>query len=316
MTATPSKLQAHTQPPPPVQGVFVLPPRQGRHSLLGIESAFASLRSQHSQFAFEIYGQDGLISYFVRAHNYPALAGILAACYPQAQLATPEDYRGHDGAVAVDWLHTSPNEALYLLPLHLKREPYLPLRFYTDQSLAKGETDPLASVLGYLSAASMDGRRIGARLLVKPAPSKWAQNWQRQLQQRKDRQDLTVQPTQQPQQQRRSTTSSNSQNESADVIPGISTPTILGIAAVGALGYLGYQLYENGYLAELIAAGVALPVLATGAYIGYRKLFKKGLRPSLLRRGDGGCQAWRPRLSTSNSNSFPCCRSASARTQP
>ena len=171
MTATSSKLRAHTQPPPPVQGVFVLPPRQGRHSLLGIESAFASLRSQHSQFAFEIYGQDGLISYFVRAHNYPALSGILAACYPQAQLATPEDYRGHDGAVAVDWLHTSPNEALYLLPLHLKREPYLPLRFYTDQSLAKGETDPLASVLGYLSAASMDGRRIGARLLVKPAPS-------------------------------------------------------------------------------------------------------------------------------------------------
>ena len=52
MTATPSKLRAHTQPPPPVQGVFVLPPRQGRHSLLGIESAFASLRSQHSQFAF------------------------------------------------------------------------------------------------------------------------------------------------------------------------------------------------------------------------------------------------------------------------
>ena len=260
--------------PPPVQGVFVLPPRQGRHSLLGIESAFASLRSQHSQFAFEIYGQDGLISYFVRAHNYPALAGILAACYPQAQLATPEDYRGHDGAVAVDWLHTSPNEALYLLPLHLKREPYLPLRFYTDQSLAKGETDPLASVLGYLSVASMDGRRIGARLLVKPAPSKWAQNWQRQLQQRKDRQDLTVQPTQQPQQQRRSTTSSNSPHESADLIPGVSTPMILGIAAVGALGYLGYQLYENGYTTELIAAGAVLPFLATGAYIGYRKLFK------------------------------------------
>ena len=47
------------------------------------------------------------------------------------------------------------------------------------------------------------------------------------------------------------------------------------VAAVAALGYLGYQLYENGYLAELIAAGAVLPFLATGAFIGYRKLFKK-----------------------------------------
>ena len=261
-------------PPPPVQGVFVLPPRQGRHSLLGIESAFASLRSQHSQFAFEIYGQDGLISYFVRAHNYPALAGILAACYPQAQLSDPQEYRGHDGTVSPDWLQTTPEEALYLLPLHLKREPYLPLRFYTDQSLARGETDPLASVLGYLSAASMDGRRIGARLLVQPASSKWSENWQRQLQQRKDRQDLTVAPAQQTQ-QRRATTNNSAQQESADLIPGLPTPLILGIAAAGALGYLGYQLHQSGHTAELIAAGATLPFLAAGGYIGYRKLFKR-----------------------------------------
>ena len=260
--------------PPPVQGVFVLPPRQGRHSLLGIESAFASLRSQHSQFAFEIYGQDGLISYFVRAHNYPALAGILAACYPQAQLADPQEYRGHDGNISPDWLQTAPEEALYMLPLHLKREPYLPLRFYTDQSLARGETDPLASVLGYLSAASMDGRRIGARLLVQPASSKWSQPWQRQLQQRKDRQDLTVNTSTQQSQQRRPS-NSNTPQESAELVPGLPTPLILGIAAIGALGYAGYMLYEANQLPWLIAAGAALPLLAGGGFIGYRKLFKQ-----------------------------------------
>ena len=258
---------------PPTHGVYVMPPRQGRSSLLGIESAFASLRSPSAQFSFEIYGQDRLISYFVRAQQYPALSGILAACYPQAQLADPQEYRPRNDRSSTDWIDTNAQESLYVLPLYLRHEPYLPLRFYTDQSLARGETDPLASVLGYLSAASAGGLRIGARLLIQPASTKWAHPWQRQLQQRRDRQDLTTpMPT-----QTRATQSTNryGETQSADLIPGIPTPLILGLGAVGALGYLGYQLYETGHTAELIAAAATLPFLAAGGYVGYRKLFKK-----------------------------------------
>ena len=92
--------------------------------------------------------------------------------YPQAQLADPQEYRARDKRTPAR-VCSGPDEALYVLPLHLKHDPYLPLKFYTDQSLARGETDPLASMLGYLRTVSMEGRRIGATLLVNPAPGEW-----------------------------------------------------------------------------------------------------------------------------------------------
>ena len=260
------------QPMPQVQGVYVMPPRQGRHSLLGIESAFASLRSRASQFSFEIFGYDGLVSYFVRAHNYPALTGILAACYPQAQLADPKEYRASDPQSSLDWLELQPEEALYALPLHLKHDPFLPLRFYTDQSLARGETDPLASVLGYLSAASTDGRRIGARLLVTPAPSKWSKPWQRRLQQRKDKQDVNINQITNRQQ---TTISNTSRSEVAGDFANLSPGTMLAIVAAIPIGYFAYELYSQGKLIPMVGMLAGTALTATAGYVAYRKLFSK-----------------------------------------
>ena len=255
--------------PSPTQGFYLIPPRQGRTSLLGMEGAFASLRSRSAEFSFEIFGTEGLVSYFVRAQNYPALSGILSSCYPQAQLADPREYRGRDDNVSRDWLRTNPNEALYVLPMHLRREPYLPLRFYTDQSLARGETDPLASVLGYLSAASAAGRRVGARLLIKPAPAGWSRPWQRQLQRRKDRQDLAPATSQQTTR----TTPSRPDTSGFDPLAGASPAMMFAFAALAAAAYGGYYLYEREMMATLVALGAGVPLLG-GGYLAYRQIFK------------------------------------------
>ena len=254
---------------PDVKSIYVLPPRQGRQSLLGIESAFASLRAQHSQFSFEIYGEDGLISYLARAQKYPALDGIMAACYPQAQLTDPHEYMSDCPRPSDDWLHLQPDEALYVLPMHLQLDPYLPLRYYTDQSLTRGETDPLASVLGYLSTASADGRRLGSRLLIHPAKSKWANAYQRQIQQRNDRQDLA--PTPQPASR---SSSRPSEENAADLIPGVPNGLLMGLICAIPVGYLGYKLYTDDMIGYLIALLVGVPLLAGAGYYGYRKLFR------------------------------------------
>ena len=256
-----------------VQSAYMLPPRQGRYSLLGIEGAFASLRSKNSEFSFEIYAEDSLISYLSRASHYPALSGILAACYPQAQLAEPDEYMAENPRASNDWLHTLPNEALYALPMHLRHSPFLPLRYYTDQSLGRGETDPLASVLGYLSAASTDGCRLGARLLIHPANPQWADSYQRQLQQRLDKEDIAA-PA--PKQQARPPGPSTT----ADLVPGIPNGVIAPFLAMVPLTYFAYTLYESEMFAELAALAIGAPILGTAAFVAYRKLFKaRSVRP-------------------------------------
>ncbi len=242
-----------------------MPPRAGQHTLLGLESALASLRYPESRFAFEIYGQDGQIFYLVRSENYPPLPYVLASCYPQAQFSGLGDYAGRDHEMARDWLSLRHDERQHVLLGHLAAEPYLPLKSCDDQGLRQGEVDPLASILGYLAAVSRGGRRVGVRLLFRPAPSDWGAAWQRNLQRRLDRQDLSTAPT----------APAAGRAADAGFLESVPIWAWLALAGAGGLGYLNWLLIQQqNYLAAAGADAAAL-TLSAGSVFLYRRLFGK-----------------------------------------
>lgn len=252
-----------------VRAYRALPPRSGNVELMGVEGFFASLLSREARFSFEIFGVDEVVSYAARSQSYLPLDGMLTACYPQAQLVPLDGTgRGSSAALTRDWLASSGGGERWVLPLYLSRSPDLPLKFYTDDSLGRGETDPLASILGFLASVSASGVKAGSRLLLQPLGADWSQPYQRLYQRRMDRQDLGMAA-------RPGTVRSREGEVDDGFLPGLSPVVTLAGLGLLALGYFNYWSYQEGILPIAVAADVLGLGVVAGAVAGWRKFFRQ-----------------------------------------
>lgn len=254
-----------------VAAMRALPPRAGNSNLLGVEGFFAALTARHARFAFEVFGVDGVVSYAARSRAFSSLDGMLTSCYPQAQLVVLDGRgRGTREPLTRDWL--SPRGGAggerWALPLHLSRSPELPLKFYTDQSLGRGETDPLASLLGFLASASSGAMRLGSRLLLRPLGADWSLPYQRIYQRRMDRQDLATSG-------RAASASRAAPEVDEGFLPGVPTSLLLAGMALLGIGYGNYWLYQENLLPLAVAGDLLLAGAAAGGFVGWRKLLGK-----------------------------------------
>ena len=255
-----SELLSSAEAPPVFR--MIVPP-DGGWSLTPIESLLRGLRNMEERFALEVCGwSGGAVSYMLRSYSGARLQGLLQSYYPQARA----ELLGEEGkGIHTDWLRLDSDEKALVTPLWLEREPYLPMKTYTDHVLRESETDPLAGVVGHISGlgrwtGGSHGDRLGMRLVLHPADEDWARRYQSRIQARRDGDDRA----------RETRGSGQAESSTGGMV------AILGLMGLAGVGYLNWDWYLSGEFLKLLAldAGV-VGSLVGGLWLWGRFMGKK-----------------------------------------
>ena len=169
--------------------------QEGGWSLTPMENLLRGVRNESEFLALELYSMDGVVGYLLRTDHGVGMTGMLSSYFPQAKVSSLPFEHGAPSD-RLDWMYLAEGEQAFVQTLYLEDQPFLPLRIFEDHTLRESEMDPLAGLIGVLGNATHGddesrGRRLGVRLLMRPARESWNAPWRARMQQRRDGDDRT-----------------------------------------------------------------------------------------------------------------------------
>ena len=228
--------------------------QEGGWSLTPMENLLRGVRNESEFLALELYSMDGVVGYLLRTDHGVGMTGMLSSYFPQAKVASLPFEHGAPSD-RLDWMYLGEGEQALVQTLYLEDQPFLPLRIFEDHTLRESEMDPLAGLIGVLGNATHGddesrGRRLGVRLLMRPARESWNAQWRDRMQQRRDGDD-------------------RSKPEPQGSTSSLAVGLVMG---AGLLAGVNFMLWANDHMMWLVPANAGMLAAGIGGAALWGKL--------------------------------------------